>query len=189
MAAQSAAYPEGLNEALAEALTRAADSLAGRTEEPAREQRGHGAAGPQRGGRQSEGVALGGDVRAAVEAAREAPATFISARKQPGARGRGMSGTGTPAGRPAQTAACGKGGQTRARQGTEGAATPRSRRRRAAERGGTAPGRHCDTPALRPRRVRDEGTGLVRAGGRGGRSAAQANSGRGGGRASRADGG
>eukprot|EP00965_Chrysotila_dentata_P032763 1091646-Pleurochrysis_carterae.AAC.1 len=80
MAAQSAAYPKGLNEALAEALTRAAESLARRTEEPAREQREHGAAGPQRGGWLAEEAALGGEVRAAVEAAREAPATFISAR-------------------------------------------------------------------------------------------------------------
>eukprot|EP00965_Chrysotila_dentata_P111344 3681199-Pleurochrysis_carterae.AAC.1 len=74
MAAQSAAYPEGLNEALAEALARAADSLAGRMEESSIGQRERGAAGPQRGGRLAEGAALGGEVRAAVVAAREAPA-------------------------------------------------------------------------------------------------------------------
>eukprot|EP00965_Chrysotila_dentata_P103126 3404636-Pleurochrysis_carterae.AAC.1 len=61
MAAQSATYPEGLNEALAEAFAHAADAKAGRAQSPARECHGLGKGGVQRGGRLAEGAALAGE--------------------------------------------------------------------------------------------------------------------------------
>eukprot|EP00965_Chrysotila_dentata_P074481 2459735-Pleurochrysis_carterae.AAC.1 len=70
--------------------------------------------------------------------------------------------------RPQPAAREGKRARSRARRALPLAATRRPRWRGAAEHGGgAAPGRRGDTPALRGRRVREEGARLVRAGGRG----------------------
>eukprot|EP00965_Chrysotila_dentata_P079891 2634830-Pleurochrysis_carterae.AAC.1 len=82
LATQSALYPMGMNEALAEALARALGAAARQTGDAAE----CPAAGPPGdvgtalGGRLAEGAALAGEVRAAVAAARRTPAPFASAR-------------------------------------------------------------------------------------------------------------
>eukprot|EP00965_Chrysotila_dentata_P092944 3068854-Pleurochrysis_carterae.AAC.1 len=82
MAAQSAAYPQGMNDALAEALASAAGGAPrdGGGEVPDGGGGQRGGLRHEPGGRLVEGAELAGGVRATVAAARLAPAPFASTR-------------------------------------------------------------------------------------------------------------